>query len=115
MRDEQPDPSRFPAPPKWASWVRGRIPQFKTHSSLAYARSSIRGISRYDRPRNASVTPETFIYEWVDGDWTERWHLDKGPIDATHEFWALKENKKKVRPVSEKAVAAAIASILGES
>lgn len=125
---DKPDPSTFPQYPRWATWVKDRSPQFKMHNTLGMAKNAIsgrplrRGGSRYAIPGNSrsyeSQLEGGYVFEYVydpelgDGSWVERWHVPEGAWKSEHDLWKIKApSAKQIKPVPQKSVDAAIASI----
>lgn len=127
QRTDAPDPSTFPQQPRWATWIRDRRSgQFKLHNHLGLAKNAVagrhmpRGISRPvpggGGPWDTEYPLEGgYVYEWVSDDngegWELRFTINPGDFKSDHPLWEFKEAKRKVRPVSQKAIDAAIASI----
>lgn len=125
---EVPDPSTFPGQPRWATWIKDRGQQFKLHKSLGMAKNALSG--RHLRHGVSRRVPggrqwETeypleggYVYEWVVDDngegWVERFVIQPGEFKSDHPLWKFKERPRKVRPVSQKAIDAAIASITSD-
>ena len=106
-----PNPAEFPDPNTWATWIRQRSPQFKTHSSLGMTKTACSYIMR-GTPEVATV--DVYVYEW-DPDacrWVERFHIPEGLRKDDAPIYKLKA-MKAVKPPSDKALNAAIASIVG--
>ena len=120
---EAPDLTKFPAPHRWATWMKDRSSQFKTHSSLGLAKNAlsgrptghgqyrtVNGKQVYDSPLEGG-----YVYEWVDDEWGEGWverfHVPYGTFKTDHPLWSFTERTRKARPVTQKAIDAAIASI----
>jgi hypothetical protein len=118
----EPDVSAFPAQPRWATWIKDRSPQFKLHNTLGMAKNALsskylpRGTTRRDA-KNRVEWPLAggYVYEWVVDDlgegWVERFRVMPGDFKADHPLWKFTETPRPMRPVSQKAIDEALASI----
>jgi len=123
----QPDPAKFPPQPRWATWIYSRTDTFKLHNSLGQCKNAITGRELGSRQgRSAKLNgreiyerplAEGFVYEWVVDDagegWVLRFHVQEGDWRSEHPLWQATEKPRKARPVSQKAIDEAIASITG--
>lgn len=105
VTSDKPDPSTFPQPNSWATWTASRSPRFKNHKTLGMAKAALtngmRGRNRYD----------WWIFRLIEGEWVEYVHLPAG-WDHSHPLWTDPKHGPKGKPVSERAVDKAIASIM---
>lgn len=114
---DSPDPSEFPVYPRWATWIKERSPQFKMHNHLGLAKNALSGRPlRSAHSRNHEYPLEGgYVYEWVadeEGEgWVERFHIPRGAYKSDEPLWRFTERARKARPVSQKAINDAIASI----
>lgn len=122
---DEPEPENFPRQPRWATWIRGRNPQFKPHSHLGLAKNALSGRPlRRAHGRHARLNGKKiyeyqleggYVYEWVVDDlgegWVERFHIEAGTYKSEHPLWKSSESERPVRPPSQAAIDKAIASI----
>lgn len=80
-----------------------RTPSFKSHKTLGMAKAAL---------SNNGRNKAWWIYHLVDEQWVEYLHLPEG-WDRSNELWTDPKHGKSVRPVSNRAVEQAIASIMG--
>lgn len=111
----KPDPHDLPAPHQWGTYITGRHPKFKTHSTLGTAKNAISG--KFTRLNRQDVALwDSWVYEWVNDEdgsrWVERWEILKGDPKDTHPLWKFKASNQKPVAVSQKAMDKAITSIL---
>jgi hypothetical protein len=112
--DSAPPARELPVP-QWATWIASRSPSFKMHNSLGMAKNAV-SAKGHIRGSGRTELEEAWVYSLAvindEVQWVERFHILAGDIKEDHPFWKV---KPKGRPVSEAAVAAAIASITGVS
>lgn len=122
-----PEVEKFPRPARWATWIRFRTQQFKVHNTLGQCKNALTGREMGSRQgRYATLNGrqiyerplvEGFVYEWVVDEagegWVLRFHIQEGDWRSEHPLWQATETPRKARPVSQKAIDEAIASITG--
>jgi hypothetical protein len=74
-----------PPPPKWATYINGRRPEFKMHAQWGHVRSAI-GASYYGFRGGVRGGR---VYEWdaVKDDWTLIWDVPPGTLKKDHQFF----------------------------
>jgi hypothetical protein len=110
----EPDRTQFPDPHTWATWLRHRTPQFKTHKTLGIAKTACAG--KMTRAGGQDVAfGDMYVYEW-DGDsctWQERYFIPDGATKGEVPlFQQTIPRKGSAMAPSNKALDEAISSIL---
>lgn len=116
-RTTAPDPSTFPTPAVWATWISHRDPQFKTHNGAGQCKNSISGKAKHSRHYtgdSSRIIPcDAAVYRWDMQE--ERWiEYAYFPKDSDlNDSWFYQEaiTKEGPKPVPQKAIDEAIASI----
>ena len=112
------DPSTLPEPNQYATYISHRpyASKFKTHATLAIAKSSI-GAKALQRT-SGRVTPcDCWIYDWnTNSGWSVLKFFPRGTdLDADPWYKKRASGKRKTAEPTNEAVNAAIASIMGEA
>ena len=109
-----PDPTRFPDPERFATYIASRSPNFKTHKDLGKAKNAISQKADHRSIRRMRCDAWVYEFDFEAGMWRELTHIPTGTDLALHPWYSQKQSSKptNIGP-SEAAEKAAIASIMG--
>jgi hypothetical protein len=108
------DPSTFPAPHTYATYISWRSEKFKTHSTLGMAKNAISGTARHERSGRRTQC-DVYVYTWNPEDdcWEQKYFIPKHADLDQHELYKVKASSKRpIKGPSDKQVNAAIESIM---
>lgn len=80
-------------PTPFATFIRGRNPTFKSHTSLAHAKGALSNThqsTRVDGVYRKAFTAEGALYEWdgANNQWLPRLHVQKGTTQQDYILWS---------------------------
>lgn len=109
-----PDPTTFPDPERFATYIMHRSPKFKTHKHLGMAKNAIAAKASHGRNRVTKCDSWVYEFDFEAGLWREVAHIPSGTLLDTDPWYSVKQSSKPASlGPSEGSIDAAIASIVG--
>lgn len=119
-----PNPKTFKKPATWATYCSARSTKFKMHQTLGMCKTAIGGLPYQNKTRRThpdnnqrheyALAGDVWIYQFDPDldEWVEIAHLPAGSFRFDHHLWKTSQkSERKIKPVSEQALQAAIDSI----
>lgn len=110
------DPSTFPAPHIYATYISWRSTSFKTHATMALVKNAISGTTTRRNYQGGRTTQcDVYVYKWDEENerWVQTYMLPKGTDVDQHPLYQKPvSSKRPIKGPSDKQVDAAIQSIL---